>query len=295
MILTLNIIGGGRLGQTLGHLWHRQQTLRIGQIVCTSRHSAEQAAAFIGAGRATDTLSDLQPADVWLVATPDRYIAKIAKQLVAEAPLAPGNIAFHCSGALPATALDALKPLGVKIASIHPVHSFVRPRESVENFSGSYCSYEGEPQALEKLLPLFQALHAELLAIDSDAKSLYHAGSVIACNYLVPLLEASLQCLQAANLSRTDAARLLAPLVHATADNVLQKSAAAALTGPIARGDSDTVERQLQALVKRLPDILPLYRALGSATARIARGQDNVQLEALERIEKTLSASDKDT
>lgn len=291
MTLTLNIIGGGKLGQTLGHLWHQKGLFNIGQIMCTCKPNAEQAVEFVGAGHGIFRYNELTEADIWLIATPDSHISSTAARLVREAPVAKGNLAFHCSGALPSTELSPLKHEGLSVASIHPVHSFSQPTQSINTFGGSACAYEGDDEALKTLLPAFKALDTTLLAINSEAKSLYHTGSVLACNYLVPLLEASLKCLQAAQLSRDDAAKLLSPLVHATVDNVLQGSATDALTGPIARGDAKIVSSQLQALLEKQPGLLPLYQTLGIQAVNIARQQRSAQISDLDTIESLLNSN----
>lgn len=271
----LNIIGGGKLGQTLGRLWATHSCFQIAQVLCTTLSSAQQAANFIGTGKAVHQWEKLGAADFWLIATPDGAIASSAIKLARSGLIRRGDIVFHCSGALPASALHPLEDCGAHTASIHPVHSFANPTASLNSFGGTSCAYEGNPLALKQLLPAFEQLGAHPLAIDGDRKSLYHAGSVIACNYLVPLLDASLQCLQSAGLSRHDAAKLLTPLVHSTADNVLQTSASQALTGPIARGDQGTIEKQLQALAEQLPGLQPLYKTLGLAALKIAEQQDS--------------------
>ena len=295
MTLTLNIVGGGKLGRTLGKLWARAGTFAIGQVCCSQLVSAHQAVEFIGAGQPISDVNALQAADIWLIATPDQSIAALAVELAAKAPIAAGNIALHCSGALPATHLAPLQQHGLAVASVHPVHSFADPARSLETFRGSVCSYEGDPQALTQLLPAFEAVGAELLAIDSAAKSLYHAGTVMACNYLVPLLDASLACLQAAGLERACAAKLLGPLVAATADNLLSHNAEAALTGPISRGDVEIVAGQLDALNEQLPALLPSYRALGLQTLAIARDQGKAKAADLNALEQLLANASGDS
>jgi len=272
----LNIIGGGKLGRTLGRLWTAQNCLQVAQVFCERLNSAQQAVDFIGAGQATHRWEAFESAEFWLIATPDGAIANSALTLARSGLIRDGDIVFHCSGALPSTFLHPLTDSGALTASIHPVHSFADPAASVQTFAGTLCACEGNPQALEHLMPLFDTLGAQLLTIDSDCKSLYHTGAVIACNYLAPLLDASLQCLQTAGLARRDAAALLAPLVHSTTDNVLQTSATQALTGPIARGDQGTIEKQLQALAEQLPHLLPLYKTLGLVALTLAEQQQSV-------------------
>ena len=217
----LNIIGAGKLGQTLARLLHDNDQFEIGDIVNRSQSSAQQAQAFIGAGRAVADIKQTNAADVWLIATADQDISRCAESL-GQLPHFKGHeIVFHCSGSLGSQILKSdAGPLHV--ASIHPIHSFSDPRQSVATFSGSHCAYEGNSLALTVLLPAFESIGAQLLPVDGDQKSTYHAASVMACNYLVALMDASLSCFELAGIPREQAQQLLLPITHATLDNTLK-------------------------------------------------------------------------
>jgi len=269
----LNIIGAGKLGQTLAKLFHQQALFRIGDVINRSQSSALAACHFIGAGRAIDNLEAAEAADVWLIATPDGEIANSAHRLRAASQLQDDTIVFHCSGSLNSQVLRQKGCREGLVASIHPVHSFANPANSVESFSGTYCAYEGDEQALALLLPAFQQLGAELFQVDCEQKSVYHAASVMACNYLVALIDASLSCFERAGVPPETARKLLLPITHATLDNTLLGSPESALTGPIARGDVATVQTQLQQLSSQ-PHLAQLYRQLGQQTLRLATRSD---------------------
>ncbi len=113
----------------------------------------------------------------------------------------------------------------------------------------------------------------------------------MACNYLVPLLDASLQCLAKAGIEHTQATQLLSPIIHNTVDNLFQHGSTRALTGPIARGDTATVSAQLSSLNQQLPEFTDLYRSLGLLTVNIARQQGQASAEDLNLIQQTLSSS----
>ena len=260
---SLSIIGAGKLGKTLGRLWHQSKYFQIKQVVNRSRESAVQACDFIGAGAPprVDSKASLKAADVWLIATPDSDIEASLEVLIrsCESPeTLKGSVIFHCSGALSSKVLKRAQAHGAYIASVHPVHSFADPTRSLQQFAGSTCTYEGDTEALNTLRPAFQELGAQCLAVDAEQKSLYHAGSVFACNYLVPIIEASLECFEKSGISKAEAATLLAPLMSGTLNNVLDAQHNNApnnyLTGPIARGDSQTVNNHLASIKQSLPD-----------------------------------------
>lgn len=274
MPASLSIFGAGRLAQTLARLWQDHAVFDIHQIHCRQLSSSSQAQAFIGAqtAKCIEHPDLLQPSKIWLVATPDSAFINVEKHL--EPLIRPGDIVFHCSGALASDQFGSLQHLGALVASIHPLHSFATPAHSIQQFSGSYCAYEGDRQALDILIPAFEKIGAQCFEIKGD-KWLYHAGSVIACNYLVPLLNASYQAFAAAGIQQPLAEKLLQPLLEGTLNNIRTQGPAAALTGPIARGDSAFVLQQLTALKESNPQLGDFYKDMAKHTTQLALTRDN--------------------
>ena len=264
---SLNLIGPGRLGRTLARLWLDRGLVRIAAIVARQPAHVADAIRFIGAGEA-GTLPDLPPAAITLIATPDDAIAAVASQLAAQAQ--PGQVYFHCSGALASTALTPLRDTGTHVASVHPLKSFATPEHAITDFAGTYCSTEGDPAALAVLAPLFAALGAKLFPLDASAKTLYHAAAVLACNDLVALMEGALRTMEAAGVARATAWAALRPLIGGTLDNLDRMDTRAALTGPVARGDVATVARQATALKAEDEQVAAIYRALGDMAVQLA-------------------------
>ncbi|MEZ5448455.1 MAG: DUF2520 domain-containing protein [Thiolinea sp.] len=130
---------------------------------------------------------------------------------------------------------------------------------------------EGDTAALNVLKPLIQAIGGQPFAIRSEQKTLYHAASVMACNYLVALQEMSLQTFAQAGVERELALQILQPIVQDTVQNLFALGPTQALTGPIARGDSQVVARQLQALQDWRPEMALAYQLLGRQTLVLAR------------------------
>lgn len=288
MPASLSIFGAGRLGQTLAKLWCDKACFDIQQIYCRTEKSCLEAKHFIGAqfAKPISTESDIRSSNVWLIATPDSAFGGACQVL--ENVIRAGDIVFHCSGALSSAELEPLKQKGAFTASIHPLHSFAQPAQSITQFAGTHCAYEGDQEALDQLRPAFENIGARCFAIQGD-KWLYHAASVIACNYMAPLLAASYEAFAAAGIDQKLADTLLQPLLSGTLDNIRQQGPANALTGPIARGDSDFVMQQWQALNNNNPDLGELYRDMAKHTNRLALRRDNndeltAQLEKLRGI-----------
>ncbi len=267
---TLNIIGAGHLGQTLGRLWAAGQQVGVGHILNRTPQSTEAAIAFIGAGQAATSIATLPSADITLIATPDAYIADCCAALAASGTLNANSIVFHCSGALSSSVLSTAAAQGAAVASVHPVRSFAQPAQTAANFNGTLCGVEGDARALEILARCFGAIGASFVTIAAEHKVLYHAAAVFACNYLVTLQDVAQTTYGKAGIAPDVALRLMEPLVRETIDNIFSKGPAQALSGPIARGDFATVDRQQQALSLWRDDYAGLYQAFATLTTGLA-------------------------
>ncbi|WP_019141099.1 Rossmann-like and DUF2520 domain-containing protein [Noviherbaspirillum massiliense] len=271
MSKTLNIIGAGNVGKTLGRLWSIHQTFAIQDVMCRSLDSAQRAVTFIGAGRAVDKNEDLRRADVYMITTPDDRIAAICASLAEASLFSNESIVFHCSGALRSTELQAAHGRGAATASVHPIRSFAMPGQVAKNFAGTFCGVEGDPQALEVLASAFSAIGAQLVPILSESKVLYHAASVFACNYLTTLLDVAKASYVKSGIPPDVALKLMEPLVRETVDNIFRIGTANALTGPVARGDMQTAERQRKALAEWDARYARLYADFIELTSELAR------------------------
>jgi len=269
MPATLNIVGAGHVGRALGRLFAAGDVFTVQDVLTRSQSSAEDAVRFIGAGRALAQIDALRPAQVWMLAVNDDAIAPVCAELAA-AGLPQDSVVFHCSGAKASNELDAARAAGAQVASVHPIRSFADPAAVAAAFTGTWCGVEGDAAALALLTPAFEAIGARLVTIDAAAKTVYHAASVFASNYLVTVLDAALRAYAAAGIAPEVACELARPLATETLDNVLRLGPAAALSGPVARGDFATVARQHAALAGWDAPTAQLYDALVEATTGLA-------------------------
>jgi predicted short-subunit dehydrogenase-like oxidoreductase (DUF2520 family) len=194
-------------------------------------------------------------ASVVLLCVPDREIAAAAAAVV------PGRLVGHCSGAA------TLAPLAPHEAfSLHPLLAVAADRPAP--FAGAGCAVAGSTfRALDVARALAGALRMRAVEVADADRALYHAAASMASNYLVTLESAAADLAAATGVAR----ELLVPLVRVTVDHWAALGARA-LTGPIARGDEETVARQRAAVAERAPDLLPLWDALAQRTATLARG-----------------------
>lgn len=272
--VSLNVVGAGRLGKSMGRLF-AMQGVTIAGVLNRRAEQAELAIAFIGQGRACTNIAELPTAPLHLLAVPDDKLLEVTAALLNAALLQPGDILFHCSGSKSSLELRLAFPeldrLQVALASIHPLFSFADPERSVAQFPSTICSVEGDDLAVKTLRPLFESIGARMVEIEADKKMLYHAGSVFASNYLVSLIDTSIRAYVAAGVPHTTALEMARSLAQASLQNAFELGTAAALTGPIKRGDFGTVHSQEQ--VVRDWDCIrgDLYQAFIAPTTELAQ------------------------
>ncbi len=185
-----------------------------------------------------------------LLCVPDRAIAEVA----ASVPLGPW--VAHVSGATP---LAALAPHARRFG-VHPLQTFTR-RRGPEQLDGAWAAVGGESdEARATATWLAETLGLRPFPLEDDQRATYHAGAAIASNYLVTLRHAAGSLLSAAGVPP----EALDPLMRRTIENGFE------LTGPIQRGDWETVERHLESIQAACPELEPLYRVLADATVAVA-------------------------
>jgi predicted short-subunit dehydrogenase-like oxidoreductase (DUF2520 family) len=187
-------------------------------------------------------------ADVVLLAVPDGEIARAA------ACVTPGPLVGHCSGATTLAPVLASHP--DRAFSLHPLMTITREGA---DFAGAWAAVAGAPVAAD----LARALGMTPFAVADADRAAYHAAASIASNFLVTLEWA------AERVGGLDRAAL-APLVRATVENWIARGASSALTGPIARGDEETVVKQREAVAARTPEFLELFDAMTATTRDLA-------------------------
>lgn len=270
--IKVNLIGAGRVGQTFLSLLSSLADCEIQDVLSASRNSAENAVQRVGAGRAETDLSDMRPADLWVVAVPDTQISCVASDLAAtQTATEQRPTVFHCSGFFPADELAALRRLGWRLASVHPVLSFADPDKAIKQFTGTLCGLEGDADALAILKPILERMGAECFSIRSDGKSLYHAAAVISNNFAVVLQAIAREAWAEAGV-RADVVPLLnARLLESTAKNVVALGPQQALTGPAARGDERVVTTQGRDVANWHPQAGEVYRALSDMAGSLKK------------------------
>ncbi|GAA5147759.1 DUF2520 domain-containing protein [Microbacterium pseudoresistens] len=203
-----------------------------------------------------DDADEAPVADVAILCVPDAQIPAAARAVRERV-----RLIGHVSGAT---------TLGDADFGIHPLQTFTGA-EPPEVFHGIGCAVAGRtPQALGLAEGLARLLGARPFRIDDAHRAAYHAAASLASNFTLTVLDAAERLAGAAGIPAAEARTLLTPLASRTLDNWTAQGAAAALTGPIARGDEQTVRRQRDAVAASMPALLPLFDELCDRTRTIA-------------------------
>ncbi len=219
-----------------------------------------------------------------LLAVPDAAITPLAAMLAAGGAIGSSHVVLHLSGLLDATALAPLAPAGAALGSFHPLKPFATdPVAAAASLAGVLATVEGDERAVACGLALARDLGMRGERITAAAKPAYHAGAVFASNYPVTLAATAERLFLEAGLSPEAAHAGLAALMRGAAENVA-RFGAAALTGPIARGDVETVRRHLEVLSAA---DAALYRAVGRATLTLATLDETTRAKLTALLEGT--------
>lgn len=242
------VVGAGRLGTALAR---------------ALREAAASVQGPLGRGRRPDRC------DAVVLCVPDAEIAAAAEVVAGSAPFVG-----HTSGATSLRpALAPAERTGAQLFGLHPLQTFAGPATAsgLDVFAGAGCAVAGtSPAALELAAMLGRRLGMVPFEIDDEGRAAYHAAASVASNFLVTLQEAAETIAAGAGLDPHEARALLMPLMRRTVENIAELGPEASLTGPIARGDGETVEAQRAAVEESAPHLLDLFDELVRHTRALA-------------------------
>ncbi len=282
------ILGAGVVGTSLGRVL-RERGHEIVGVVTRSEATARRAAEAVGGAAAgVDPAEAAARADLVLVTTPDRAIASVCAEVGRRGGFRRGSVVAHTSGALDSEVLEAARGAGCETGSLHPLGTFASAESA--SFAGIYFFFEGTPGAVRVLADLAREIGGLPVPLARGGKALYHAAAVVACNYLVTLASEGVELMAAAGVPREAALPALLPLLRGTVRNLEALGLPRALTGPIARGDTPTVGRHLEAIRRDWPAAEEMYRVLGRRTVPIGRNKGTLGSEDAAELERLLGS-----
>ena len=190
-----------------------------------------------------------------------------------------GKYIVHCSGTLSSDILSSLKEKGSSIASFHPIQSI---SETTDTFSKAWFDVEGDTQVVNILEELGKSLGANILTVQKETKPYLHAAAVVASNYVVTLMKVAEEIAEIGGIEKEKIISALIPLMQSSLNNLEAKGIEKSLTGPIARGDIQTVQTHLEIL-KNHSQLLELYKVLGLETTKISSAP-KAQISAIKKL-----------
>ncbi len=283
-MLPIAIVGSGRVAASLGRLL-RDRGVPVVGIASRDLGHARSAAAFIGGVAAMELEAIPSLAQRVLIAVSDSAITEVAMRLT-NAGFNRG-VALHTAGSRGTEALLPLSAAGVSIGVLYPLQTFPTPEQGLRDLPGSYFALTGDPSAMAWAREIVELVPGHILSSQPAHWGLFHAAAVLASNYQATLMDAALETLEAGGVARAEGLAALSSLARATLNNVLRTGPQSALTGPISRGDVETVRRNREALTAVSPATQDLYRAAGQRTIPIARRQGLAD-STLAQLEKCL-------
>lgn len=279
------IVGPGRLGLALG--WTLMASGRIGRMTFTGRSALPPIHPVFDrddvAYSSDLPVRDDEPTLIFLT-VPDEAIAAVASA-IAGTQLPPVPV-LHTSGVLSSGILAPLADAGHPVGTLHPLVAVASPIDSAERLVRAWYGVEGTPEAVEVAGVVVGLLKGAALPVDPSMKPAYHAAAVFASNYVVALLSVAEALMMEAGVAEGQARAAVAALAAGAVDAVEASSPLHALTGPVSRGDADTIALHLAGLS---PDMRALYSELARTTLRLARFR-GLSPEAADRIVRVLEA-----
>jgi predicted short-subunit dehydrogenase-like oxidoreductase (DUF2520 family) len=284
-MLKIGFIGAGTVGTALAVRLSSQGYQVAAVYDSLSQASADKLAqAVSGCRTVNNSQAVADAADLTFITTPDDAIGPA----VSEIKWQPGQSVVHCSGADSTDTLEPARKLGARVGAFHPLQTFASVEQAIDNIPGSTFAIEAEEPLLTTLKDMATALDGTWIELKAGDKVLYHTAAVIACNYLVTLVKLATDLWQTFNVPADRATKALMPLLRGTLNNIDKVGIPQCLTGPLARGDTGTIKKHLEALNKSAPAVLSTYRELGRQTIPIALAKGKINQKQAEELQTIL-------
>ncbi len=287
-MLNLGFIGAGTVGTALS-IRLSDRDYQVVAVSSRSQTSAEKLAQAINGCRAVNNNQAVaDAAELVFITTPDGAIAPVASEIEWHT----GQRVVHCSGADSTDTLEPAKKLGAQVGAFHPLQTFASVQQAIDNIPGSTFAIEAEESLLTTLKDMAAALEGSWIELKASDKVLYHAAAVIACNYMVTLIKLATDLWQTFNVPTHQSTKALMPLLQGTLNNIDNVGIPNCLTGPIARGDTGTIKKHLNALQKVAPAVLSTYCELGLQTIPVALAKGRIDKQQAEELQAILKQPD---
>jgi predicted short-subunit dehydrogenase-like oxidoreductase (DUF2520 family) len=281
------VIGAGRVGTAIAVLLERAGHTIVG--ISGRSETRERASSYLPGAPFLERTDAAAAAELVVIGTPDDVIERTAETLAAAAAVSPGTWVAHLSGSLGLDVLRAAGGTGGRILAFHPLQTFPDVDSALERLPGCPIAVTADDEEGyllgERLAGDVQGVPFRL---EDELRPLYHAAAVFASNYLVTASAIAESLFAIARVP--DPARAMAPLQRASLEHVEHLGSGRALTGPAVRGDAGTIRRNLEALERHAPEVVPSYVAMARATLDLAERSGRLPPESRAEVEDVLAA-----
>ena len=280
--MKIAFIGCGRLGRTLAQAWAGQGEAVVAIAGRTPPHDF---AARLPGCLAMSAADAVAAADLVFLTVPDDAIAPSAAAL----PWRAGQSVVHCSGATELSVLAPALAAGAAVGGFHPLQIFSDPALALSLLKGSAVAIEAEDAQLRETLLRLAALSGmKPLQLRPGTRAAYHGAASFAASFLLSMMDEASQIWAAIGLPQDLALEALLPLARGTLQSAEARGLAAALAGPISRGDAGVVASHLRALDRLGGAHGAFYREFSRRQLKLARESGRLGDEALQRLEDLL-------
>lgn len=269
---SISIIGFGRVGKALYYCLKK----RGYPVESVFSRSTKDIPEYKG-----DLPNDLEGlGKLTFVTVTDGELEAMAEILISLDSNFSGYFFAHCSGTLSSSVFGKLKSKKAEVASFHPLKAVT---DTTRDFDGTWFDIEGSSGAISLLSGIANEIGAQTIAITEEAKPLLHIAAVMASNYVVTLLKVASQVASKSGLNEQKASDLLFTLMQSSMKNIEDSGVNRALTGPIERADTKTIENHLNVL-KEDKDFFELYKKLGLHTIQLSKSENKEALQIIKRF-----------
>ena len=216
----------------------------------------------------------MSSADILLLTVQDDQITRLAQNLSAMDLSWDNKICLHCSGILPSSILLPLKERGAKVASVHPIYSFSSDPHKNKYFDKAGISLEGDKNALDLIEKIFLTKLNKIFRVSEQGKKLIHLASVFYANFYVALASQCIQILEPLGWQEKQIFEVLNPLLLSSIEQVTEVGYREGLTGPVKRGDIETLKNHLAFLKKNYPALVNNYIVMSDQLLKISEIPD---------------------
>ena len=267
--IKIGFIGAGKVGFSLG------KYLVVNNIAVTGYYSrnddsSKKASIFTGTKQFKDINELINESDTIFITTPDGEIKNVWNEI--KKLSIKNKVICHCSGSISSEIFSNINQYGAYGYSIHPMFAISDKHNSYKLLNNAFVTVEGNPKFAEKISSIISSFGNEVLIINNNNKALYHAASVTVSNLVLGLINTGVKHLEQCGFDESTAIKALEPLISFNINNIKEKGIVNSLTGPVERGDVETIKGHCNVL--NLEDEV-VYKALSRNILEVAKMKNN--------------------